>query len=95
VSHLRPPHQVRHGVRLSGRARLGPRRSPARNRRLGPRLAGMIRPAAVRSLRGKTLRPTETRKYQLKIAPSSATDLPRPAPNAIQIRLHAAQPSVV
>jgi hypothetical protein len=84
VSHLRPPHQVRHGVRLSGRARLGPRRSPARNRRLGPRLAGMIRPAAVRSLRGKTLRPTETRKISTTNRALRRHGFASPSPNRNQ-----------
>ena len=82
MSHLRPPHQVRHGVRLSGRARLGPRRSPARNRRLGPRLAGMIRPAAVRSLRG--LRPTETRKISTTNRALRRHGFASPSPNRNQ-----------
>ena len=50
-AHQRPPHQDRHGVRLSGRPRLAPRRHPARDRRLGPRLAGMTRAAAARPAR--------------------------------------------
>ena len=52
----------------------------------------MIRPAAVRSLRGKTLaahRDPENMNY--KSRPSAPQDLPRPAPTAIKIRLHAAQ----
>jgi Transposase DDE domain group 1 len=58
----RPPHQDRHGIGLSGRARLGTRRNPARNRRHRPRLPGMTHAAPARSLRGTTHRPTETQK---------------------------------
>ena len=59
-------------------------RSPARNRRLGPRLAGMIRPAAVRSLRGKTLRPTETRKISTTNGALRRHGFASPSPNRNQ-----------
>ena len=55
----------------------------------------MIRPAAVRSLRGKTLRPTETRKISTTNRALRRPDLPRPAPTAIKSAYTPHNPSVV
>jgi hypothetical protein len=51
--------RIRHGIRLSGRPRLAPRRHPARDCCLGPRLAGMTRAAATRNHPGTIPRLTE------------------------------------
>ena len=88
----RPPHQNRHGIGLSGRARLGTRRNPARNRRHSPRLPGMTRAAPARSLRGTTHRPTETQKIADIDSAFGATNIRGAGPAADKIGL---PPSVV
>ena len=63
----RPPHQNRHGVGLSGRCRLAPRRNPPRARRPRPRAArGISSPLLVddarcpRPTHGNTCGPSAT-----------------------------------
>ena len=63
--------KIRHGVGLSGRRRMGPRRTPARRRRQGPRLAGMTRAAAARPIRGNTQAHGDPEKNQIAAAPSA------------------------
>ena len=90
----RPPHQDRHGIGLPGRARLGTRRNPARNRCHRPRLPGVTRAAPARSLRAQLTDPRRSRKLPTYSA-FGATNTRGAGPASDKIGLPGAQSSVV